>query len=378
MKLKEFDINVSTLKERFPAGTHVLLFGVNGLPDGAKGEIDFIVDIGHIFVETENGFENVVLRPDDMNIRFVRDCVNYDNIVSNNFVALSDVELEDGLPGVCGYIEVKDFLVAHIPELAYCLSLDNDDWVNGRVSWNMEMDEVTLLLFNDAATASANYIEKELVLTGKDKDWVVNAFNKHFVEEYGLPTKVAFEQAKKEEVVFDYLNKYPLSPIVVVNDPGLLNRINVCCDIHDLGMTKKIIANLAENACEPHTVSKDVSLSDFVLSDDGKYISFDVQHWVDPSFEGVFRISDAQKGADMKLVSIETNFGNEVPAVVKKQWNEIEAFVRKYVDFKGLNSKVASIDNVIANAKANADALVTRKSQQPAINKVTDSECLLD
>lgn len=349
--VNEFDVNLSAFKQKYPGDTHVLLFGVEGIPDNSSGVVDLVDDRGRLFIETGNGFKNVVLGPEDENTRFVRDCVNYNNIVSKSFVALDGAEIDYDLPGVKGCVEVTDFLISMIPELAYCLSLDNDDWVDARASWNMKTGEVTLLLFNDAAITDADYVEKELVLTGKDKDWVVNALNKEFVEKYGMPAKAAFEYVKKEDVVAEYLNNYPLSPVAVVNDTSYLNRVNVCCKLFDLDATKKIVTNLAMQT-EVHPVSKDMEVFDLELTEDGKYLSFAASPRGEPwTFDGLFRVSDAKKGADMKLVSVIGHGIDEGNPLIKKNWNEIETFVRKYVEFKGLDSKVASVDAVLAKAE---------------------------
>lgn len=355
MILNELDVNVSALKHRYPAGTHVLLFGVDGVPDGAKGEIDLIDDIGHIFIETETRFKNVVLRPDDMNVRFIRDCVNYDNIPSNSFAGLEDVEIDNEASGVRGYIEVTDFFVTLVPELAYCLSFDNDDWVNGNVFWNMETDEVTLTVCNDAAGVGAEHIEKEFVLTGQDKDWVVNAFNKDSFERFGLPTRKALEYMEKEDVVAEYLREYPLSPVEVISDMNWLNRVNVCCKLFDMDLTTKIVEGLAEQALI-HPVTQVINVFNLNLSDDKKYLHFDVLvRRQEDAFKGVFRISDGKHDADMKLVSIDGVGADKSCPLVKHRWSAIESFVKDYVKFKGFDSKAASIDSVLANAKAKAE-----------------------
>lgn len=64
---------VSTLRYRFPGGTCVRLFGIDDIPNGTVGVIDFIDDVGMVFIETPEGVRNVVLSPADAGTRFVKE-----------------------------------------------------------------------------------------------------------------------------------------------------------------------------------------------------------------------------------------------------------------------------------------------------------------
>lgn len=64
---------VSALRYRYPEGTCVRLFGIHDVPDGTLGVIDFIDDVGVVFIETPEGVRNVALSPTDAGTRFVKE-----------------------------------------------------------------------------------------------------------------------------------------------------------------------------------------------------------------------------------------------------------------------------------------------------------------
>lgn len=55
---------------KFPVGTHVVLSHLDGVPDGARGVVEFVDDIGNIFVEAQDGTKNVVLTVADEGVYF--------------------------------------------------------------------------------------------------------------------------------------------------------------------------------------------------------------------------------------------------------------------------------------------------------------------
>lgn len=62
VNMREFiRVQVSALQYRYPEGTHVRLFGVANVPDGTLGVVDFVDDMGFVFIETPEGLKNVVL-----------------------------------------------------------------------------------------------------------------------------------------------------------------------------------------------------------------------------------------------------------------------------------------------------------------------------
>lgn len=64
---------VSSIRYRYPEGTCVRLFGIHDVPDGTVGVIDFIDDLGVVFIETPESVQNVVLNPADADTRFVKE-----------------------------------------------------------------------------------------------------------------------------------------------------------------------------------------------------------------------------------------------------------------------------------------------------------------
>lgn len=64
---------VGSLRYRYPEGTCVRLFGIHDVSDGTEGVIDFIDDLGIVFIETPEGVRNVVLNPTDAGTRFVKE-----------------------------------------------------------------------------------------------------------------------------------------------------------------------------------------------------------------------------------------------------------------------------------------------------------------
>ena len=64
---------VSSLRYRYPEGTCVSLFGIRDVPDGTVGVIDFIDDVGMVFIETPEGVRNVALNPADAGTRLVKE-----------------------------------------------------------------------------------------------------------------------------------------------------------------------------------------------------------------------------------------------------------------------------------------------------------------
>lgn len=57
---------------KYPIGTVVSLSWIDGVPDGTFGVVEFVDDIGNVFVETVEGLKNVVLTPADEDVRFVK------------------------------------------------------------------------------------------------------------------------------------------------------------------------------------------------------------------------------------------------------------------------------------------------------------------
>lgn len=65
-------IKISGIQARYSEGTAVVLFGVNGVPDETVGTVEFVDDLGFIFIETPEVYRNVVLSPADEEIRFLK------------------------------------------------------------------------------------------------------------------------------------------------------------------------------------------------------------------------------------------------------------------------------------------------------------------
>lgn len=89
------DVLVADLRFRFPEGTSVRLFGINGLPEQCMGEVDFVDDAGNIFIKTNDDCRNIVLKPTDENICFVKAIDRpkaVDELVANAVARSSNVE----------------------------------------------------------------------------------------------------------------------------------------------------------------------------------------------------------------------------------------------------------------------------------------------
>lgn len=68
----ELRFRAARMARKYPEGTVVSLSWIEGVLDGALGVVEFVDDIGNVFVETGEGFKNVVLTPADEGVRFVK------------------------------------------------------------------------------------------------------------------------------------------------------------------------------------------------------------------------------------------------------------------------------------------------------------------
>ena len=65
-------LKAASVAHKFPVGTSVMLSHLDGVPDGTRGVVEFVDDIGNIFVETPDGMENVVLTLADEGVYFTK------------------------------------------------------------------------------------------------------------------------------------------------------------------------------------------------------------------------------------------------------------------------------------------------------------------
>ncbi len=250
-------VRLAEVSRCYAEGTHILLYGVDGIPDNTKGVVDFVDDTGQVFVETEGKLKNVVLSPGDEGVHFFKDCVSYANVVSDKICALEDIEIADVIGnfepwdatrdyapnGVEAFAWLTDSFIASVPEYKECLSEDNDFFVNGYVSWCFDTDVVKLHTFlNDDNMKSE---PKEFFLSGKDREFVVNAFNKFFIENEGYPAKLCFDYKQYEEKVLSFLDNHKMSAKVVLENPMFIERASLVCDINDLDKTSKVLKFIA-------------------------------------------------------------------------------------------------------------------------------------
>lgn len=62
------------------------------------GEVDFVDDIGNIFIKANNGCPNIVLKPTDENIRFVKAVdrpKTVDELIANAVAQSNNVKTND-------------------------------------------------------------------------------------------------------------------------------------------------------------------------------------------------------------------------------------------------------------------------------------------
>ena len=64
-------LRISEIISRYPPGTRVSVFGVDGVPDETVCTVEFVDDLGYLFIETPEGFNNIRFSPADENVRFV-------------------------------------------------------------------------------------------------------------------------------------------------------------------------------------------------------------------------------------------------------------------------------------------------------------------
>lgn len=69
-------LRISEMIGRYSPGTRVSVFDVEGVPDGTVCTVEFVDEMGFLFIETPEGFKNIRLSPADENSRFVR----YENV----------------------------------------------------------------------------------------------------------------------------------------------------------------------------------------------------------------------------------------------------------------------------------------------------------
>ena len=63
-------LRISRLISQYPAGTRVSVFGVGGVPDGTVGTVEFVDELGFVFIETPGELPNLTLVPADEHVRF--------------------------------------------------------------------------------------------------------------------------------------------------------------------------------------------------------------------------------------------------------------------------------------------------------------------
>lgn len=63
-------LRISRLICQYPPGTRVSVFDVANVPDGTIGTVEFVDELGFVFIETPGVLPNLALAPADEHVRF--------------------------------------------------------------------------------------------------------------------------------------------------------------------------------------------------------------------------------------------------------------------------------------------------------------------
>lgn len=63
-------LRISRLIRQYPPGTRVSVFDVANVPNGTVGTVEFVDELGFVFIETPGGLPNLVFAPADEHVRF--------------------------------------------------------------------------------------------------------------------------------------------------------------------------------------------------------------------------------------------------------------------------------------------------------------------